>query len=456
MNLTHKHKFIILSVIFAMTGNTPAESTIYYVSQDGANKNSGLSWSQAWRTLEHAGQMARAGDQVLVRKGVEPYRYLPIIHSGSESEPIIFKGEIKEDPPVITGGIKETRWKPSPTPGVWRVETSSVPILLMEDGRPLVEASSQSCTDGRWYWNLGELRYRPSSGDPNNHDVWRSSTGGGVQIGNNSWIVIEDLKCWLGQGACVSIDEGSYNVVRGIHAQWYGRGLQIRGGRHNLVEGSLFENNREGVYLSHDAAHNLIQRCNVLHNGNLPIWKKLDRSGIAIGDVGINIGNQIIANEVAFNGGPHSDPGLIAYDAPQTLVEGNFVHDNYYGGILIGIRSHNSSAIANRVERNGASAIQAGEGNVSGLSVRRSRGVTVKNNVILDNYVSSSDPGRYDDPIGAGMDLKGNSGEDMSENKFIGNVVCRTKNGPDVHFSSVPDTTGLVHELPQTSICTRN
>lgn len=440
---------VSLAVILVMIYSGPAKSTTYYVSQDGADdRNSGLGWTQAWRTLEHAGQTARAGDLVIVRRGSEPYLYLPVGHSGSKAEPIVFRGESKNSLPVVTGGIKESRWEPSDTQGVWRVKTSASPILVMEDGKPLVAATSRSCSDGHWYWGNGELMYRPSSGEPSNHDVWRASTGGGIQLGNNSWILVEDFECWLGQGACIGIDGGSYNVMRGIHAQWYGRGVQIRRGHHNVVQDGFFENNREGVYVLDGAAHNTIRDSKVMRNGNSPTWKTGDRSGIAIGEIGVNIGNQLIDNEVAYNGGPNSDPGLIAFGAPETLIEGNYVRDNYSGGILIGILSDRSSAVGNRVVRNGKLAVLSGEGNVSGLSVRRSGRVTVSNNEVLYNSVSPSDVNRYDDRTGGGLDLKGKKGDDMRETKFIDNIVCGTKNGPDVYLSPLPNITGLVFQEP--------
>lgn len=434
--------------------STVVHAGVYHVSQDGHDANNGLSWNQAWRTLEHAGETARAGDLVIVRKGREPYQYLPVKNSGSQGNPIIFRGEDRNNLPVITGGTKESNWRPSEIPGVWHVRTSAMPIVLLEDQQPLTPAKTRECVDGNWYWGNGELAYRPSRGGGRDHEVWRATVGGGIQLGNNSWIIIEDFECWLGQGACVGIDKGSNNIIRGIHARWYARGIQIRGGHHNLVEASTFEYNREGVYLLNNAASNTVRDSKSIHNGNWPLWEKGDRSGIAIGEVGVNVGNSIINNEVAFNGGPNSDPGLIAFWAPETMVQGNDVHDNYSGGILIGILSHRSTAIGNRVYRNGREAVLGGEGNVSGLSVRRSGGVTVKENEILHNYVSLSDPDRYADRAGGGLDLKGNKKDDMRGIQIINNVVCGTQNGPNLYLSPEPDITGLLLREPGSSQCT--
>jgi hypothetical protein len=429
------------------------QAGVYHVSQDGHDTNNGLSWDKAWRTLEHAGETARAGDLVIVRKGSEPYQYLPVKHSGSQGNPISFRGEDRNNPPVITGGVRESNWRLSDLKGVWRARTSAKPIVVMEDQRPLVPAKTRECSDGNWYWENGELLYRPTMGEPYDHDVWRAASGGGIQLGNSSWIIIEDFECWLGQGTCVGIEKGSHNVIRRVHARWYARGVQIRGGHHNLVEAGTFEYNREGVYLLNNAARNTIRDSKSMHNGNWPLWERGDRSGIAIGEVGVNVGNSIINNEVAFNGGPNSDPGLIAFTAPETTIEDNDVHDNYYGGILIGIHSHRSSAIGNSVYRNGKDAVLAGEGNVSGLSVRRSGGVIVRRNKIRDNYVSLSDPGRYVDRSGGGLDLKGNKEDEMRGIQFIDNVVCGTQNGPNLSLSREPDTTGLVLRDSESSQC---
>lgn len=430
-----------------------AHGAVYHVSQDGHDANNGHSWEQAWRTLAHAGETARAGDLVIVRKGREPYKYLSVKHSGSQENPIVFRGEDKNNLPVITGGVKESSWSPSDIQGVWRIRTSANPIVLLEDQQPLTPAKTRECVDGNWYWENGDLAYRPSRGVPRDHEVWRAAHGGGIQLGNNSWIIVENFECWLGQGACVGIGQGSNNIIRGIHARWYARGIQIRGGHHNLIEAGVFEYNREGIYLLNNAASNTVKDSKSIHNGNWPLWKKGDRSGIAIGEVGVNVGNSIINNEVAFNGGPNSDPGLIAFWAPETMIHGNDVHDNYYGGILIGILSHRSTAIGNRVYRNGKEAVLAGEGNVSGLSVRRSGGVTVKENEIYDNYVSLSDPDRYVDRTGGGLDLKGNKEDEMRGIELIDNVVCRTQNGPNLYLSREPDTTGLVLREPVQTKC---
>lgn len=432
----------VASVVFGimLCWGALADASTYYVSNDsGNNANDGLSWDTAWKTIAYAGQVVEAGDTVIVRKSVNPYLTATLVHSGTPTAPITFRGEIPSDPPVVTGGLRETGWVPSGDVGIWKMTTGAQPLVVMEDGIPLPPATSPDCIDGNWFWLASELRYKPTTMDPANHEVWRSSIGGGIQLGAQSWVVIQDFACWLGQGACIGIDSGTHNVIRGIHSQWYARGIQIRGGTNNVIEGGVFEFNREGVYLLTGASYNTVRGAKVIHNGNAPTWTKGDRAGIAVGENGVNVGNRLIGNEVAFNGGKNSDVGLIVYEAPWSLVQSNDVHDNFSGGIMVAAFSDNVTVIANRVIHNGKDAVLSEIGSVSGLSIRRSKNALVQGNQVLNNYVSLSPANVYADQISGGIDLKGNVGDDMTGIQFIDNISCGTKNGPDIYLSTLPN-----------------
>ena len=354
--MNHPAKFVSIRAaiyIFCITFSASAYPLVYFVSQDGSDKNNGLSWNDAWRTLEFAGKSARAGDTVIIRKGNEPYLHLPISNSGTEAYPITFRGELESNPPVITGAVRETRWSPTDHEDVWSAPTTVEPLIVVEDGEAKLKATSSVCEDGAWFWSNNTFFYRPSSGHTSNHTVWRASMGDGIQIGNHSWIRIENISCQVGQGTCVTIDKGQNNIVRNVQSKWYARGIQIRGGKNNIIEDCLVEENLDGIYLLSGASNNVVRRCKALRNGNLPIWKTGDRTGIAIGIIGVNPGNQLIANEAAFNGGPNSDPGLIAYQAPGTFISDNYVHENFGSGMLVTISSDDSIIINNRIMHNG-------------------------------------------------------------------------------------------------------
>lgn len=426
-----------------------AWAVTYYVAPSGNDKNAGTSWAQAWGTLKHAGRRAIAGDEVIIRKGPVPYGYLLISNSGKLGKPITFRGEHASDPPIITGAIRVTNWIGPDKNGVWKSRNLPKISRLAENNRMVPPATSPACNDGRWYWGSSRtLYYRPPAGKPSEHEIWASSSGGGIVIGSNSWIVVQDLYAWFGLGAGVSIKSGHHNIVRGFRAKWHWQGVHISGAAHdNLVENCLVEENREGVYILRGAFNNKVRACRAFRNGNAPLWSNGDRAGIAIGEKGPNAGNIVEDCEVAFNGSPNSDPGLIAYDAPQTVLARNHVHDNFGSGIYVTFNSDDSRVTDNIVERNGIPAVQGGYKGIAGLSVRMSRRVLVEDNRIIDNWVAPDSrwSGKGLGPKG-GLDLQGHPGQDMTGIVFRNNQVSGTRGGPDVYISSAPNTRSLVIE----------
>ena len=425
---------LISSLCHASVGQT------FYVSPDGSDQNSGASWGKAWKTLKKAGRSATLGDTVIIRKAATPYHYLEVHRSGLEKSPITFRGEDPADPPVISGAVTPTAWTKSGHTSVWSTEEHQ-PGFVVEDDRPLPRASSPECLDGNWFWEKKRLFYKPTFGAPSEHNI-RISTPAGIVIRNKSWIVIENITCVLGSGACVSIKAGHHNKVRNVHAKWFWRGINIADGAHyNLVENCLVEENREGIYILRGSSWNTIRNCKAIRNGRYPIWSKGDRAGIAIGEHGPNIGNTVELSEIAFNGGPDSDPGLIAYDAPKTTFRNNFIHDNYGSGVFVTINSHESLVIDNRVERNGWEAAKVKQKGIAGLSVRwGSRNTAVINNTVRNNHVSSDSrwPGKGIGPKG-GLDVQALHQHDMSGIVIRNNRVTGTVGGPDIFISPEAD-----------------
>ncbi len=416
-------------------------ATSYFISQEGSDRNDGRAWDSAWRTIQHAAKVAVAGDTVIIRAGARPYKGSIIIaNSGTEKEPITFRGEDAAQPPVITGGTLETRWKPHTATGIWTITTGARSKLLTEDGVRLEAASSPSLTDGNWHWTNDTLFYKPTSGEPDHHEVWRTSHGGGIVIAGKSWIKIQDIECRIGLNACVTIKNGNHNTLSRIKSSGYWRGVDITdGSEHNIVEDSLFEENAEGVYIRMDSSFNTVRRCHATRNGNLPHSTKGDRGGILIGTSGINTGNIIEHCEISFNGGPYSDPGLMAYQAPKSILRHNHVHNNYGSGIFVTISSHYSLVSDNRVEKNGHLAARNGDKGIAALSVRRSHSVTVKDNEVLDNHVTPDSrwAGKDLGPRG-GIDVRGIPTDNMKNITIVDNIVSRTTGGPDIYIPKGP------------------
>ena len=154
-----------------------SDAATYYVSQNGSDSNSGLSWAAAWRSTSYAGQHVVAGDVVIIRKGPMPYDGFVVQSSGAADAPIVFRGEDPADPPVLSGATIENRWEPSSVAGVWQTATTARPNVVLEDDLPLKPSESVVLEPGSWYWIDNSLYYRPSRGVPADHEVLRSSRG---------------------------------------------------------------------------------------------------------------------------------------------------------------------------------------------------------------------------------------------------------------------------------------
>lgn len=424
-----------------------ATAAIYYVSPTGNDRNVGTSWDTAWRTTKHAGNQAIAGDTVIIRKGSVLYDYLRIANSGRKDRPIVFRGESAADPPILTGATRVTHWVGPDQNGVWQATARSKTFLVVENDRPLPPASGPQCVDGRWHWTQGKLYYRPTAGTPDEHEVWFQSHGGGIAIGKHSWIVIEDMKCWIGGGACVQITGGSHNTIRRVHSKWNWRGVDITsGGNYNLLENVRVEQAREGIYIRNGSSHNIVRRCVVTHTGNPPLWTKNDRHAVAIGEQGGTVGNVVEDCEIAYSGGPPDSAALSCFRSPDTVFRNNYVHDNYASGLSVYKDSHGTIVEGNIVARNGEPAVRSGMKGITGLTVRNSRNVTVINNRVEGNFVSpdSQWPKHYLGPHG-GLDIDATSQRipmDMSGLRLENNVVTGTVGGPDIHISQRPNLSG--------------
>jgi parallel beta-helix repeat protein len=358
---------------------------------------------------------------------------------------VVFRGADPNDPPVFSGGSIETRWVQSDLPGVWQITTTAPPNLLLEDGHPLAPVSLDALRPGTWFWGENQLYYMPTGGIPSAHEVWRPSRGGGITIVGKSWVVIENIRCFVGQGACVSIRGGQHNVVRNLTAHYFYRGINVGDGSNdNLIEDCSVYGNHDGIYIFGASSRNIVRRCKAMNNGNLPAWSDADRVGIAIGDSGPNVGNIVEDCEITGNGGPFSDSGLIAYDAPNTIFRRNRIYDNYGSGVFVTIRSNGSLVQDNSVYDNGAEAVKNGFPNIAGLSIRRSNGVTVQRNQVMNNHVSADSlwAGQEMGPRG-GLDLRGLSTDDMSNIKLVDNCVQGTVGGPNFFMTAEPDFPGL-------------
>jgi len=436
-----------LVFIFCCLLASAAQATEYFVSQDyGSKENNGKSWEGAFQNIQQAVDQSNPGDLITIRKSVKHYPPVTINKSGAEGYPIVLQGELAESPPTITGGYLIIDWREGDDGDIWVTKTTASPNLVIEDNKNLVKAKSSELNDGKWFWQDGYLYYKPSSGTPFNHNVWRSARAGGVKLKNSSWIVLKNLKLKLGQGAGIELKNSHYNTIENVTVKWHWQGVRIaNGSTYNQVLNAVVEENREGIYIAINSSYNLIKDCKAFWNGNLPYWNKGDRGGVLIGESGVNSNNTIDGCEVAFNGGPNSDPAVIAYKAPKTILINNNIYDNYASGLFVTIWSNDSRVINNIVQNNGKKAVLSGYKGISGLSIRRTKRVLVQGNKVLNNYVSPNSrwTGKDIGPKG-GLDLQGNSNDTLENISFIQNTVSGTKGGPNFFISKIPKTPGLI------------
>ena len=434
------------STLLAIAFMRPCLAATYYVwADEGNDGNTGLSWRQSIKSLNKAAAIAHPGDTVIIRKSAMPYRHLKIQRSGSPGHPIRFVGEKPTSPPIISGAIKAESWDFDVARGVWTRPEKIEPKMLTASGKALTRSSNREFADGDWTWQDGQLMLRSGAVNPTDEEIWVLRNGGGIAVGNYSWIEIIDIACWMGRGACISIKGGSHIRARRIHAKWNWRGVDITdGGNHNTIENCFFEENREGAYIRNGSSFNTVKDCKIYRNGREPLWRRGDRHAIGIGEKGPNRANVISNNDVAENGGRPNNVAVIAFRAPETTFSGNRIHHNYGSGLFVTTDSDSSVVSDNDIYDNGMSAVSAGVSGIAALSVRNSRNVRISGNRIIGNAVSAGDEttAAYRSPHGA-LDVSGHKGYDMSNLNIENNEIEGNVGGAPVFVSHLPYLKGL-------------
>ena len=82
---------ILLSILLCLTTSAQSDGTQYFVSPDGDNDSSGTSPSQPFRSIQHAIQLAQAGDTIHLQPG-HYYQDVNTIRDGEPGRPITIVG----------------------------------------------------------------------------------------------------------------------------------------------------------------------------------------------------------------------------------------------------------------------------------------------------------------------------------------------------------------------------
>ncbi|HEY5864784.1 MAG TPA: DUF1565 domain-containing protein, partial [Candidatus Tectomicrobia bacterium] len=121
MRLTHTTPTvmgILLGIVAATGACTAAHSATYTVAPTGNNSAAG-SAAAPWRTIQHAANMAGAGDTVTILPGTYAER-VTFPRSGSAGNPITFvgtRGPKGSWDTIIDGSTPATGWSPAPDIG---------------------------------------------------------------------------------------------------------------------------------------------------------------------------------------------------------------------------------------------------------------------------------------------------------------------------------------------------
>jgi len=101
--------FLVLSssCLASTTNPTTAKVNVYYVANNGSDKNPGT-LDSPWLTIQHAADTIVAGDTVLIRKGTY-HEHVYTMHSGNSKDYIIFSAYPGETPIIDGTGVTESQ-----------------------------------------------------------------------------------------------------------------------------------------------------------------------------------------------------------------------------------------------------------------------------------------------------------------------------------------------------------
>ena len=192
-------------LIFAGMNSSVVQGANYYMRADGAatNKKAATSCSAPSTAMSidtHNKEKFLPDDVIQLCDDGGEYKASIIAPSGgSDGHPVIYKNA-DGDTPVIDLSVDvggSSGWIDLGG-GVFRKKGFG--RVLWEDDSPLKAASSESLSDGNWYYPMGshKLYYKPTSGNPSRHKIrtlWINvdNTPAGLDLRNKSNITVYGL-----------------------------------------------------------------------------------------------------------------------------------------------------------------------------------------------------------------------------------------------------------------------
>lgn len=174
----------IVSIVLLLTVISPIlGGNVYYVSQSGNDYNNGMSWSQAWKSVQKVNNTIVAGDTVFFGTGrwlnsqIRPPQGGDVNHQtlyacstftvDTKYRAKIYGGEIVSGWSYTGGGIWRLSWT-----GDDCYEYGCGSLVQDEEPLQLIDPNYTSLTSGRYYYSNGYIYVRCfNDADPNDHEM---------------------------------------------------------------------------------------------------------------------------------------------------------------------------------------------------------------------------------------------------------------------------------------------
>ncbi len=349
------------------TANAILSSQTYYISLDGNDGADGLTPETAWQSIDHLNtQSFQPGDEIRFRRGDIFRETFHMSSSGTAEAPILISafGEGRKPVfslPVLTewedqgNGVFRTPLKTSEFSGVWE---DQIPV------QP--RASNKRLTNGLWFGTSDFLYFRPSSGNPNNHEVTAIER-----------IYSFDSGIWLSDQKYVTVSGLTFKALAvGIYTRDLADGTEGL-----IVEDCDFHYCQSAIFFLPNESNNrnAIIRDNYFYRNHNGV-RMYTESALAPGPNvnGRHINCQIVNNEFfeegTWNGTERWDYGFTDFEAiglqnfSEGIISDNYIHDGVAIGIILynleGMSSDDNRITRNRIiDNNRVSLFLTGEGN---------------------------------------------------------------------------------------------
>lgn len=329
---------------------------------------------------------------------------LTIPSSGDASDDIVYRGEDRDNRPVLNHSVERTGWTYENP--LWYVTVGAEPSCVIFDGARLVEELVKGNTGtGEYYWDSGNSRVYVAD-DPSSATVETTSGGNGVRIASKSYITFRDIIVEKA-GAGINLVGNSSNItIRRVLAQ-LNDGVGIFSwdaalDRTDIIvdDCEAYRNWESGILLTGKSTDSQIINCHSHENCQNHPTTQFAAGIKVISDSGDPVTGVIFEDNVAHDNGTgssHFGTGQgIWMDTvgSDCIMRRNLSYDNKEVGIYMEWAGNNSGVIvAYNISHDNEDGVRLG---------RRSQNVLVANNAAYNNttyglVVAGESPG---DPLG--------------------------------------------------------